>query len=69
MWITTLPTWPFVRNYGVFGFSLMAVDYGEVQETIRADNDQGFIDLGTIRPSAFAVGAGYAPPAFPWAAS
>ncbi len=51
---------PFGGRYGVIGFSLLAVDYGEFQETIRYDNDQGFIDLGTFSPSAYAFGIGYA---------
>lgn len=46
--------------YGVFGVSIMSVQYGEFEETIRADNEQGFIDLGTFSPSALAVGVGYA---------
>jgi hypothetical protein len=47
-------------RYGVVGVSLAFADYGELQETIRADNDQGFIDIGTFEPSAYAVGLGYA---------
>lgn len=47
-------------RYGVFGVSLTAVDYGEMQETVRADNDQGYVDVGTFSPTAFAVGVGYA---------
>lgn len=49
-----------VGNIGVFGLSVIAVDYGSIQETIRADNEQGFIDLGSISPSAVSVGLGYA---------
>lgn len=47
-------------NYGVFGLSLVAVDYGEFIGTIRANNDQGFLETGTYSPSALAVGFGYA---------
>ena len=47
---------------GVIGLSLTSVDYGEFQETIRADNDQGFLDLGTFSPQAYAIGLGYARP-------
>lgn len=47
-------------RYGVFGATLTFVDYGDFQETIRADNDDGFIDIGTFSPSAFAAGVGYA---------
>lgn len=51
---------PFGGRYGVVGFSIMAVDYGTFEETIRADNSQGFEDLGTFSPTAMAVGLGYA---------
>ncbi|MEM1117135.1 MAG: PorV/PorQ family protein [Bacteroidota bacterium] len=47
-------------RYGVVGVSLAFVDYGEFQETVRADNDQGFVDVGTFSPTALAVGLGYA---------
>ena len=47
--------------YGVFGLSVVAVDYGKYfLETIRADNEKGFIDLGGYKPTAMAVGLGYA---------
>jgi hypothetical protein len=51
---------PFGGNQGVFGVSVVAADYGEALETIRFDNEQGYLDLGTIKPSAVAVGIGYA---------
>jgi hypothetical protein len=51
---------PFNGRYGVIGLTFLSVDYGEFQETIRFDNDQGFIDLGTFSPTAFAIGLGYA---------
>lgn len=47
-------------RFGVFGFSVMAVDYGSLKGTIRADNEQGFIDIGSIEPTASAIGIGYA---------
>ena len=48
-------------SYGVFGLSVVAVDYGKnFLGTIRADNEKGFIDLGGYAPSAMAVGLGYA---------
>lgn len=47
-------------RYGVFGLSLMSVNYGELEETIRADNAKGFIDVGTFSPSALSAGFGYA---------
>lgn len=45
---------------GVLGFSFRMVDYGELEETIRFDNEQGFLDIGTFSPSAWSFGAGYA---------
>jgi hypothetical protein len=45
---------------GVFGFSFMTVDFGELEETIRFDNDQGFLDLGTFSPMSWVFGFGYA---------
>lgn len=47
-------------RFGVIGVSLQHVDYGSMQETIRANNDQGYVDLGTFSPSAYSVGLGYA---------
>lgn len=47
-------------RFGTVGLSVMAVRYGELYETIRADNAQGFEDLGTFSPSALAAGLGYA---------
>lgn len=47
-------------NYGVFGLSMVSVDYGDFERTIRADTEQGFLDVGTYSPSAWAFGVGYA---------
>ncbi len=47
-------------QYGVFGLSLLLVDYGEVEGTIVANNEQGFIETGIIKPSAYAFGFAYA---------
>lgn len=58
--IASLSLRPSDGRWGVFGFSLVAVDYGDIQATIRANNDQGFEDVGTISPTAFSVGVGYA---------
>ena len=51
---------PAEARYGVFGFSLQSVDYGEVLGTVVADNDQSYIDTGALSPSAVAIGGGYA---------
>jgi hypothetical protein len=51
---------PFDGNYGVFGISFENVDYGTFQGTVRADNDQGFVDVGNFTPKAMAIGVGYA---------
>lgn len=51
---------PWRGQYGVLGISFMAIDYGELQGTVVADNEQGFIETGNFSPSAYAVGIGYA---------
>lgn len=48
------------KNWGVFGVSIMAVDYGDLQGTIRASNEQGYLDVGTFSPIGFMIGVGYA---------
>lgn len=48
------------NDYGVFGITFQSVDYGEIIRTIRATNADGYLDVGTFRPTAFAVGLGYA---------
>ncbi|WP_337866542.1 PorV/PorQ family protein [Ignavibacterium sp.] len=50
----------FDGQYGVLGLSLVAVDYGEFNGTIVANNDDGYIDVGTYKPTAIALGIGYA---------
>jgi hypothetical protein len=51
---------PFDGDYGVIGINFESVDYGNLQATIRYDNDQGFLDAGTFSPTALSVGIGYA---------
>ncbi len=51
---------PFGGDYGVFGVSMVYVDYGEFIETIFAPNQQGYLDVGNYKPSAMALGVGYA---------
>ncbi len=51
---------PWRGQYGVLGFSFMSVDYGELQGTMVADNEQGFIETGSFSPSSYAIGVGYA---------
>ncbi|MFC1547793.1 PorV/PorQ family protein [Candidatus Neomarinimicrobiota bacterium] len=47
-------------RFGVFGVSLTAVDYGEIQGTVRGNNEQGYVDTEIFTPMATAVGIGYA---------
>lgn len=48
-------------RFGVIGISVLAVDYGELQETVfDASSEAGFRDLGTFSPTAYAFGVGYA---------
>ncbi len=51
---------PFGGRYGVVGLSLVFADYGDLQETIYADNEQGYLELGSFSPQAWSVGLGYA---------
>jgi len=53
---------PSEGKYGVFGISIMAVDYGEIQGTMVWGNAEGYIDTEIFRPKAIAVGIGYAKP-------
>lgn len=47
-------------KYGVFGVSLQSVDYGEIQGTMVANNEQGYTDTKLFSPTAMAIGFGYA---------
>lgn len=47
-------------DYGVFGVSFVAVNYGDLIGTVVSGNGQGFLETGIFSPSAFAVGVGYA---------
>ena len=49
-------------TYGVFGVTFMQVDYGQLEGTRRADNDQGYVSTGTFSPGSWALGVGYAYP-------
>lgn len=51
---------PFDGNYGVIGFTFMSVDYGDFLGTIVANNQQGYVDVGTFSPKAYAFGISYA---------
>ncbi len=50
----------FDGEYGVFGLSLVAVNYGEFIGTVVAPNGDGFLEVGTFKPTSFAFGIGYA---------
>ncbi|HRN25590.1 MAG: PorV/PorQ family protein [Ignavibacteriaceae bacterium] len=50
----------FDGQYGVFGLSLVAVDYGEFIGTVVAPNGDGFLEVGNFKPTSFAFGIGYA---------
>jgi hypothetical protein len=47
-------------DLGVFGLAFQYADYGNIDATILANNSQGFLDIGTIKPSALSFGIGYA---------
>ena len=56
----SLSVTPANGKYGVIGMSFVHVDYGELQGTMVWDNEQGFLDTEIIKPSALALGLGYA---------
>ncbi|HUI30288.1 MAG TPA: PorV/PorQ family protein [Candidatus Acidoferrales bacterium] len=47
-------------EYGVFGLTVRSVNYGDLQETIIANNVEGYQDIGTFSPAAYSIGVGYA---------
>jgi hypothetical protein len=48
-------------NYGVLGFSLQYVDYGNfIGTVVRTDLDKGYEDVGLFKLYALAAGVGYA---------
>ena len=47
-------------RYGVFGVSLISVDYGDIEGTMVWGNEKGYIDTEIMKPTAFAAGFGYA---------
>jgi hypothetical protein len=49
----------FDGQYGVIGFSLIAVDYGTFFGTVVASNEQGYNDVGEFSPTAMSVGLTY----------
>lgn len=52
---------PAEGKYGVIGLNAISVDYGDILSTVVDENDpKGYRDLGTINPTAFAVGLSYA---------
>jgi len=64
-WIADIKQYSFgaafkAGDLGVFGLAFQYADYGKIDATILANNTQGFLDIGTIRPSAYSVGLGYA---------
>jgi len=51
---------PLDGKLGVFGIQYTDVNYGELQSTIRANNERGYLDIGLFSPTAYAVGLSYA---------
>lgn len=52
---------PAKGRFGVFGLSMLYVDYGEIQSTIfDGSTEQGYRDMGMIRPWGLSFGVGYA---------
>ncbi|MFH0734915.1 MAG: PorV/PorQ family protein [bacterium] len=51
---------PFNAQYGVFGFSFTSVDYGALIGTVVAPNENGYLETGTFKPTAYSAGISYA---------
>ena len=51
---------PFEGRFGIIGFNMVNVEYGDLQRTIRGNNESGYIDVGTFSPTAFSAGLSYA---------
>jgi hypothetical protein len=52
---------PFHGDYGVVGFSVQYVDYGNFIETrVNKSTDKGYDDIGIFKLNALAIGVGYA---------
>ena len=52
---------PAQGRFGVAGVTFQQVDYGDdFYETVVANNEEGYNDLGTFNVTAYAVGVGYA---------
>ena len=47
-------------RYGVFGLSVVSVDYGDMQGTMVWANSAGYADTEVFSPTAIAIGLGYA---------
>lgn len=48
-------------DVGTIGINVLQVDHGTVQQTVRTEtNEKGYLDVGTLEPSALAIGASYA---------
>lgn len=47
-------------KYGVLGFSVQQTNYGDLQGTRVAENEQGYAETGLFNPTASAFGLGYA---------
>ncbi|GAB4362882.1 MAG: type IX secretion system outer membrane channel protein PorV [Calditrichia bacterium] len=47
------------KNWGVFGVSFAAVDWGTLHGTRRADNEQGYVETGEFSPDNWMAGISY----------
>lgn len=48
-----------LADFGVLGISVLAMDYGTFYGTMRAANEQGYVETGTFSPTALAVGTAF----------
>lgn len=52
---------PLDGKLGVFGLNVISVDYGDILATVVDESsDKGYLDIGTVSPTAMAIGFSYA---------
>jgi hypothetical protein len=47
-----------ILDFGVLGFSLLAMDYGTFYSTVRL-GESGYMDMGTFSPTSIAIGTAF----------
>jgi len=48
-----------LENFGAIGLTATSSDYGKIQGTVVADNEQGYRETGNVETGAYAIGINY----------